>query len=60
MTKTYALKRLLEHGPLSFGEMFLITGWRRRTVDGALNQLREQGLAIPVNVEGKRAYCLAE
>lgn len=27
MTKTYALKRLLEHGALSLSEIIEITGW---------------------------------
>jgi hypothetical protein len=42
MRRTYALKRLLEHGPLSAKEMVDITGWRDKQVRGAISALDEQ------------------
>ena len=44
MTRTYALKRLLEHGGLTYGQMIAITGWPRRSVASALRRLDEAGL----------------
>ena len=44
MTKTYALKRLLEHGPMSVHDMVICTGWDRRTVDRALEHLKSHRL----------------
>jgi hypothetical protein len=41
MTKTYALKRLLEHGELSAKQMIEITGWTHRQVWGCLQQLQK-------------------
>lgn len=41
MTKTYALKRLLEHGELTAKQILEITGWRHRQVWGALQQLQK-------------------
>jgi hypothetical protein len=41
MTKTYALKRLLEHGELSAKQMIEITGWTHRQVWGSLQQLQK-------------------
>ncbi|MCC2632158.1 MAG: hypothetical protein K0S48_44 [Ramlibacter sp.] len=46
MTRTYAAKRLLEHGPLTFTEMREITGWPARVVAGALRSLMETGVAV--------------
>lgn len=36
MSKTYALKRLLEHGPMRFAEIVECTGWEYRQVEVAL------------------------
>ena len=44
MSKTYALKRLLEHGPMTPGEMKACTRWPGRQVEHALNELRRCGL----------------
>lgn len=44
MTRTYALKRLLEHGGLTYGQINAITGWPRRSVDAAIRRLQEAGL----------------
>ena len=44
MTKTYALKRLLEHGPLTPTEMRQITGWTIKQVHGTLDEMLGTGL----------------
>lgn len=38
MTKTYAIKRLLEHGPMTRAEIIECTGWSMRVVERALQQ----------------------
>lgn len=40
MKKTYALARLLEHGPLTMGEVLEITRWKRKTAEFAIRELR--------------------
>lgn len=61
MTKTYAAKRLLEHGPLTFTEMRQITGWRYATLESALRNLMESGLAVAERCGPHRnVYRLAE
>jgi len=45
MTRTYAAKRLLEHGPLTFGEFTMITGWPSRVAEKALECLRNSRVA---------------
>jgi len=45
MTRTYAAKRLLEHGPLSFREFVEITGWPSRKCTRTLNCLMDAGIA---------------
>jgi hypothetical protein len=44
MTRTYSMRRLLEHGALSFSELLAITGWPRGAVKAALARLDEAGL----------------
>jgi DNA-binding MarR family transcriptional regulator len=44
MTKTYALKRLLEHGALTPTQIQAITGWRRQQVHSTLDSLLNVGL----------------
>lgn len=44
MTRTYCLKRLLEHGELTWGELMAITGWRFAQLRGAMERLLETGL----------------
>jgi len=39
MTRTYAAKRLLEHGPLTQQEFTEITGWKDRQAERVLQQL---------------------
>ena len=41
MTRTYALKRLLEHGELSSKEMIEITGWTTRQVWATIQRLQK-------------------
>lgn len=40
MTRTYALKRLLEHGELSAKEMYEITGWTQKQVWATIQRLQ--------------------
>jgi hypothetical protein len=39
MTRTYAAKRLLEHGPLTFANFWAITGWQKEEAKEALDTL---------------------
>ena len=41
MTRTYALKRLLEHGELTSKEMEIITGWTQRQVWATIQMLQK-------------------
>lgn len=50
MTRTYAAKRLLEHGPLTFGELVTITGWSYAQVSSALGALDKSGV---IRITGK-------
>ena len=43
MTRTYALKRLLEHGPLTPTQMRQITGWTIKQVHYTLDSLLTAG-----------------
>ncbi len=54
MTRTYAMKRLLEHGPLTPTQMRQITGWTIKQVHYALDALLE---ANQVTIDrGRFAY----
>lgn len=44
MTRTYALRRLLEHGPMTLAEIVDCTGWRWATAKNALDALLDQHL----------------
>lgn len=44
MTRTYALKRLLEHGALTSKEMVAITGWTRKQVWATIGHLTITGI----------------
>lgn len=61
MTRTYAAKRLLEHGPLTHAEFLEITGWPLRAVESALKSLVETGVATCNVFPGQRRslYTLA-
>jgi hypothetical protein len=55
MTKTYALQKLLEHGPLTREELRVITGWTERQIHSTLAHCsREQKI-----VKEKKAWKLA-
>lgn len=41
MTRTYALKRLLEHGELTSKEMLEITGWTYKQVWATIQSLQK-------------------
>lgn len=43
MNRTYAAKRLLEHGALTADEFKEITGWEPRTAERTLQQLLDTG-----------------
>jgi DNA-binding IclR family transcriptional regulator len=43
MTRSYALLKLLEHGPLSRREIVEITGWTEKHVHSVLQYLAELG-----------------
>ncbi len=40
MTRSYAARRLLEHGPLTFREMVAITRWAAADVRNTLRSLK--------------------
>lgn len=46
MARTYALKRLLEHGPMRRSEIFECTGWDRRANASALQRCLETGVVV--------------
>lgn len=48
MTRTYALKRLLEHGPMTPAEIVECTRWTARQADSALGALKACGLVLQV------------
>lgn len=60
MTKTYATKRLLEHGPLILRDFYTITGWKKTIAWATLQALIFQGLVTIRNINGKRHYALTE
>lgn len=43
MTRTYALKRLLEHGPLTLAQIEEMTGWSYIACRKAIEALRNSG-----------------
>jgi hypothetical protein len=63
MTKTYAAKRLLEHGPLTAAQFIEITGWEERTCRRTLQQLVDTEVATIWNPprlrHATRHYALA-
>ena len=50
MTRTYAAKRLLEHGPLTFPQFTEVTGWKPNQARAVMLELTQQG---DVNMVGK-------
>lgn len=59
MTRTYAARRLLEHGPLTHAEFVAITGWPRSAASKVLWRLRELGVASSVNHRHLTVWSLA-
>lgn len=61
MTRTYAARRLLEHGPLTARELLAITRWPSGTVKTIVERLTQRGVIEPRNLPGchRRAYALA-
>jgi predicted transcriptional regulator len=43
MTRSYALVKLLEHGPLTTSEIEQITGWTKRQVQRTISHVSEDG-----------------
>ena len=58
MKRTYAMKRLLEHGALSFGELVEITGWKASQVSTTLYSMQCQGLIHATGSTKKFIYSL--
>lgn len=54
MTRTYALKRLLEHGPMTQREIRECTRWTARTTGHALETLLAQGRVRRSHLHGGR------
>lgn len=46
MNRTYAARRLLEHGPLTFREFREVTGWPEKACRNTLRWLAETGRAF--------------
>jgi len=44
MTRTYAMKRLLEHGELTSKEMEAITGWTQKQVWATIQMLQKNNI----------------
>jgi len=59
MTRTYAAKRLLEHGPLNFRELVEITGWPPRVCSTTLKNLKRRGVVSCINHERCTVWRLA-
>lgn len=62
MTRTYAAKRLLEHGPLTFREFHAITGWTKKQAQSTIAALINTEVAQGVKESGyaPRRYRLKE
>lgn len=61
MTRAYAAKRLLEHGPLTFRQLLEITGWKRHEIEKTIYAMVDQGYLCHVKEFGtnRRMYALA-
>lgn len=46
MTRAHAMRRLLEHGPLTWGELLEITGWSYDQLRCVVAWLMQQGAVI--------------
>lgn len=54
MPKTYALQKLLEHGPLMQREIVQITGWPARQVSKVLGNLQQSFVVCHAGNQGFR------
>jgi hypothetical protein len=59
MTRPYALRQLLKHGPLSFTELREITGWPTTILSTLVQRQMETGAIYPLNLSRRRVYVLA-
>lgn len=55
MTRTYALRRLLEHGPMNRDELLQCTRWTGRQLSRALECVQATGLVVRLRVQGQQA-----
>jgi hypothetical protein len=60
MTKTYAAKKLFEHGPLTLAEFREITGWKEDICWWVLGQLRSNRVLLLVRRGGGEHSSLYE
>jgi len=51
MTKAHAMRCLLQHGPLTMGEIITITGWPAKQARKTVSYLSESGQII--SIDGK-------
>jgi transcription initiation factor IIE alpha subunit len=56
MTRSYALKRLLEHGALTRPEIATITGWSENAVRSAIERLMEYRLIRRTKRQRRSVY----
>jgi len=54
VTRFYAAKRLLEHGPLTFAELINITGWSAKAVEKTIYAMVDEGELIRFKQPGTR------
>jgi transcription initiation factor IIE alpha subunit len=60
MTHTHAIKRLLEHGELTWSELMEITGWSFNSLRSAIARLMEAGAVEKAPIAPRRnVYRLA-
>lgn len=60
MTRAYAAKRLLEHGPLTFRDFMEITGWTIHSAKNVIERLEKAGDVRPENIDGHRHYAIVD
>ena len=60
MTRSYALKRLLEHGGLTWSEIGTITGWSYGAVKSAIVRLSDKGEIVRVMRRHRFVYEVAQ
>ena len=62
MTRTYALRKLLEHGPLYRQEIRVITGWGKDQVEHAIDDLMDDKTikTVPDNYSGNVRFSLSK